>query len=149
MAALPHPWDAYATHQAELSNRASADDRSWGLEAGLNRILEEPNPEDAPHGKNLARVISNATRRSRYARELLARHFIFGEEAFDVIATLDANADLRQLEKALGPQELLTLVAAAYEDSGEAAAELCGVSYDTFRQRLTRIRKRLRAILKS
>jgi hypothetical protein len=45
---LPHPWDAYARLQAELSLSRCVTDHIWGTEAGLNCILASDPRIDPP-----------------------------------------------------------------------------------------------------
>ena len=99
MAELPHPWDAYASYQNKLSKRSSVDDFAWGLESGLNKILDDPSALDVAQGDVLARVVANGARRNRYDRALIRK---FVEPATESMtpsceASVEARSDILPL----------------------------------------------------
>src|SRR5262245_42666425 len=61
---LPQPWGAYARIQGQLDSLDTVDDRAWGLEAGLNRLLDGIPPETTD------RVIRSESRKERYRARL-------------------------------------------------------------------------------
>ncbi len=135
MAVLPHPWDAYASAQAQLSTRTSVSDRSWGLEAALNRLVV-PIP---PNPAQLATVRASAERRARHSRALIVRNAaeLRGEApSFD--EQMKARSDLIFLERHLSKAEMATLLAVGLGHSDTTHAG---------RQRLSRARRRARMLL--
>lgn len=135
MAELPHPWDAYASAQAQLSNRTAVGDRSWGLEAALNRLVVNTASDPA----QLATVQASAERRSRYGRALVARNAAaLSGEAPSVEAQMEARSDLIFLGRHLSAPDMASLLAVGL---GHGAAT------DAVRQRLTRARRRARMLL--
>jgi len=135
MAELPHLWDAYASTQAHLSNRTAVGDRSWGLEAALNRLVMNTASDPA----QLATVQASAERRSRYGRALVARNAaaVHGD-APSAEAQMEARSDLMFLGRHLSAPDMASLLAVGM---GHAAAP------DAARQRLARARRRARMLL--
>ena len=73
MAELPQEWSAYARLQKQLDNKSAVDDTAWGLEAGLNRLVEGRGPDRASVDEEaVTRAVSNSIRRERYRRRLRA-----------------------------------------------------------------------------
>src|SRR5207249_766295 len=69
MCDLPDQWSSYVRLQAELARGHGSDqrtwridDRSWGVEAALNRFIAE----QLPVGEELDRTIQSASRRERH-----------------------------------------------------------------------------------
>lgn len=135
MAELPHPWDAYASAQAQLSNRSQVGDQSWGLEAALNRlVVDQP-----PAADHVVTVQAAAERRARYSRSLVGRNASFlSGEAPPPEAQMEARSDLIFLGRHLAMPDMSALLAAGL---GHAA------SSDVTRQRLARARRRARMLL--
>lgn len=135
MAELPHPWDAYASAQAQLSNRTAVGDRSWGLEAALNRLVVNTALDPA----QLATVQASAERRSRYGRALVGRNAaVMSGDAPSVEAQMEARSDLIFLGRHLSAPDMASLLAVGL---GHASAT------DAARQRLNRARRRARMLL--
>ena len=135
MAELPHPWDAYASAQAQLSTRTAVGDRSWGLEAALNRLVVNmpPGPDQ------LATVQASAERRARYGRALIARNAAaLSGEAPSVDSQMEARSDLIFLGRHLFAPDMASLVGVGLGHSA---------SSDAARQRLARARRRARMLL--
>ena len=135
MAELPHPWNASAFAQAQLSNRTAVGDRSWGLEAALNRLVVNTASDPA----QLATVQASAERRSRYGRALVTRNAAaLSGEAPSVEAQMEARSDLIFLGRHLSAPDMASLLAVGL---GHAAPT------DAARQRLARARRRARMLL--
>lgn len=135
MAELPHLWDAYASAQAQLSTRTTVSDRTWGLEAALNRLIVDM-PQDPAQ---LATVQTSAERRVRYSRALLARNgAALSGEAPSVNAQIEARSDLIFLGRHLSTSDMASLLASGLGHSGAS---------NSARQRLTRARRRARRLL--
>ncbi|MBS0296409.1 MAG: hypothetical protein JSR45_08860 [Proteobacteria bacterium] len=135
MAELPHPWDAYASAQAQLSNRTALGDRSWGLEAALNQLVVNM----PPSLDQLATVQASAERRTRYGRALIARNATpVSGDTQSVDSQIEARSDLIFLGRHLSARDMASLLVAGF---GHAAAS------DAARQRLARARRRARSLL--
>lgn len=64
-------WAKYAPLQAELRDNHTVGDRSWGVEAGLNRILSaEPTDHPPANDDDIERVVSSEQRRERHRAAL-------------------------------------------------------------------------------
>jgi hypothetical protein len=135
MADLPHLWDAYASAQAQLSTRTTVSDRSWGLEAALNRLVVDMPPSPAQPST----VQASAERRTRHSRALIARNAAaLCGEAPSVDAQMEARSDLIFLGRHLSTSDMASLLAAGLGHSNTTNAA---------RQRLTRARRRARMLL--
>ena len=142
MAELPHPWDAYASYQNKLSKKSSVDDFAWGLESGLNKILDDPSALDVAQGDVLPRVVANGARRNRYDKALIRK---FVEPATESItpsceASVEARSDIRHLQRVLTLSDFRTLLAVGTGEKKAAIAESEKISAPALRARLARAR---------
>lgn len=138
MAELPLPWRAYAALQSNLDTRLSVDPTSWGLEAGLNHLLDgEALRTD---GADVDRIVANAARRDRHARSLQAKHIIIGTEVHEDAGQIEARSTLALLHRQI-PQEKLDLLVelASGADTAQVAASR-GVPVGALRTRAARLR---------
>lgn len=103
MADIPHEWRAYASKQAELDRRSSVDPNAWGIEAGLNGLLDGTSAAEM-----VDRTIASGARRSRYSNALLARHTRI-HTSFDGIAHLEARSVLRRIELSMSAARVMLL----------------------------------------
>ena len=85
------PWDRYACLQAQLRQGHRVSDRSWGIEAGLNRILSPELTTQPPANDDIDRVVNNEERQQRHRAELRRRHLVNDEAALDPAASLQAE----------------------------------------------------------
>lgn len=106
MADIPQEWRAYASKQAELDRRSSVDPTTWGLEAGLDGLLDG---SSTPETVN--RTIASGVRRSRYALALLAKHMRINVSV-DGVAYLEARSALTTIELLLPAAQVMLLKAA-------------------------------------
>ena len=116
MAEIPHEWRAYASKQAELSNRSSVDSHSWGLEAGLNGLLDgtaSPSEVDT--------TIASASRQSRYAAALIAK-YVRKDVSFDPLPQLLARSTLHAIGETMTSSHVGVLVAAIEGTSMDGAS---------------------------
>ncbi|MGR4863765.1 hypothetical protein [Caulobacter sp. LARHSG274] len=135
MTELPHPWDAYASAQAQLSTRTAIGDRSWGLEAALNRLVVSMPSDPAP----FATVQASAERRARYSRALIARNVAaLNSEAPSATTQMEARSDLIFLGRHLSAPDMASLLAVGLGNSASTEAA---------RQRVARARRRARMLL--
>ena len=125
----------YASVQAQLSTRTAVGDRSWGLEAALNRLVVSRPPDLA----QLATVQASAERRARYGRALIIRNAAdLNSEAPSVDAQIEARSDLIFLVGDLSAPDMASLSAVGL---GHPA------STQVARQRVARARRRARMLL--
>jgi hypothetical protein len=68
---LPHPWDAYLRIQEKLSSKTRVDNKAWGYEAALNRILAFNSASPSLEPDEIERTIASAERRDRYNKAQL------------------------------------------------------------------------------
>jgi hypothetical protein len=137
-------WDAYASRQRQLSKRTTVDDLAWGLEAGLNELLDEaPQFDEA----DLALTSANERRRIRYRRSLLIRYSVHQPTSTEPLAGLEARSDLEALKRRLSRSQSTLLIAIG---SGTSSAELAAqarITDQAIRTRVTRARASARAAL--
>lgn len=121
MVDIPQEWRAYASKQAELLHRSDVDPKAWGLEAGLDGLLDgssTPNTVD--------RTIASVSRRSRYAQALLAKHMRI-DVSVDGVANLESRSDLHAIELNL-PAAQISLLKAAIKGQRMSGAERTSLS---------------------
>lgn len=70
-------WDAYARLQRKLSGEPQVDDRSWGLEEGLNRLL---NGDEDLMADAAARAVRSESRKERHHTRLRRLHLSVREQ---------------------------------------------------------------------
>ena len=121
MADIPQEWRAYASKQAELDHRSSVDPKAWGLEAGLNGLVDGSSAPDT-----VDRTIASAARRSRNAQALLAKNMRINVST-DGVAHLEARSALAVIERHL-PASQLALVKSALWGRSMLGAERTGLS---------------------
>jgi len=142
MTVIPHQWRAYHARQAELDQRGDTSSTTWGIEAGLNLLLDHPS--SAPD--QVTRAIAAGARRSRYADALLAKYITFDAYRLEGVAAMEARSSLEKIRNDLPPATVaMLLVAACGEESEQMAAGL-GVTVPTFQTRLSRGRSAARKL---
>jgi hypothetical protein len=137
---LPEPWAIYARWQAALMGRDRVDDVTWGLEAGLNRCLDQTAPAE-----DVTRAVAAESRRERYRQRLRSIYLSKENEVPDCESAVIAAERLEQVRASVseGEWELLRDVA-----EGKNYRELAASSHSTpgaLRIRTMRLRLRLRA----
>lgn len=136
MADLPLPWQAYAALQSNLHTRTSVDAFSWGMEDGLNRLLDG----GALLGQT-DRVVANAARRARYNRALLAKHIIIRNEVHNGPSQAEARSSLALLQRRMTPEKFDLLVELALGIEPKHIAERRSITLGTLRTRVARARE--------
>lgn len=116
MADVPQEWRAYASKQSDLDRRSSVDAQSWGLEVGLDGLLDGSATPDT-----VDRTIASAARRSRYAQALLAKHMRINV-SLDGLAHLEARSALAAIERRM-PAAQVALLKTAFHGRGMLGAE--------------------------
>lgn len=106
MADIPQEWRAYASKQAELDRRSSVDPKTWGLEAGLDGLLDGSSSPGT-----VDRTIASAARRSRYAQALLAKHMRV-DISMDGVTHLETRSALATIGRCLPAAQVRLLKAA-------------------------------------
>lgn len=139
----PSSWEEYLSLQSKLLRKSKVDDHSWGLEAGLNRLLAAI---EVRTSVDVDRTVASRARRERNRLRLLHIH---GDRTAThdpaPEAALDAKRALEGIQKQVDAEQwrLICAVAEGHEyaelaDSFEAAA-------GTLRARVLRLRRRLDA----
>ena len=149
MAEVPHDWAAYARCQQQLSNRASLDDASWGLEAGLNAILVEKSEGRVCATGDVTRTVANASRRNRYDIALLRKYAsdVVEVEAPCPVAALEARNILSKLSLLLSSENFRLLVQVGQGEDRAALAAQFGLKSEALRARISRVRSEARQLL--
>jgi hypothetical protein len=110
MAELPHPWGAYRRLQSQLDASTQIDDRNWGLESGLNEVLEGARTATfAPD--DIVRAISSEARRERHRAHLRHRHLAQSDEQPDPRSLIEARSDLSVIRSLVSAADWDLLVA--------------------------------------
>lgn len=139
MADVPLPWQTYAALQSNLDTRTPVDALSWGMEEGLNRLVDgEVLLSEAGH---VDRVVANAARRDRYGRSLLAKHIIIRNEVYDGPSQTEARSSLTLLQHRMAADKLDLLVELASGIEPKDVAERRGIAVGALRTRIARARE--------
>ncbi len=141
MKAIPHQWRAYFACQAELDQRGDSTSTTWGVEAGLNHLLDQ-----VAEPTNAARVIAAGARRSRYAQALLAKFVTFDSYRIDGVAAMEARSSLRKINEGLPAAMVGMLRNAAFGEDPDSMAAKLGISVPAFQTRLSRARAAARKL---
>lgn len=137
-------WRMYAQLQAELSNTKQLSDRSWGLEAGLDAILDGiagRGVPSVPPDKAVASAGRRERHRARLRRVHAARLEPSGADGPDRIYARMQLADCR---RALPGKKWLMACHMAVGSDQRDVAKLLGKTVGNVRTDMTRIRKALR-----
>lgn len=147
--------EAYTQHRAVLfaflmrlcRNRAVAEDLFQNTWLKLAKHATRLQPDTKLRAWLLTVARNEFRSHRRWQIVDVSRLFELGQSPEHVEAQADLNDEVRALEVAMGKlrpsdREILWLVAVDGID-GEAAAEVLGTSYATFRKRLSRARARL------
>jgi len=93
---LSPPWDAYVRLQTSLDDITEVNNRSWGIEAGLDAILA-----GAAAPSNLPTIVATAERRERHRARLRRT---FSKALWPVVdqpAAIEARVELGQIQRLL------------------------------------------------
>jgi len=141
---LPFPWSAYLRLQSKLERRRRVDDHTWGLEAGLNRILSGT----IPSNEDVDRAVQSESRKERY-RIRLRRTYLKPEElTIRPISedALDARRHLRRIRARIKAEEWELLRAVGEGFGYKELAFASKAATGSLRIRVLRIRRGLKAL---
>jgi hypothetical protein len=138
MSEPPH-WGAYARLQQKLARKRRIDDRTWGLEAGLNQLLDDldkPRAED-----NALRAVRSESRRERYRAALRREYPVLSELIDD---GHDDRSRLQVAEAAVTKPDWSFLCALGAGHTYDELADQLGASAGGLRIRALRLRRIVR-----
>lgn len=138
-------WDAYASRQQQLAERTTVDDLAWGLEAILNKLLDQP--DIVPADDELERVSASEGRGVRYRRALLIQYTPCLAATIDPWTRLAARSDLTTLRRKLSPRQMELLIEYGDRDSSAELAANNDVNKTALRARVKRGRRTARSLL--
>lgn len=140
MLELQHPWGAYALLQEHLAHRHYVNDKTWGLEAGMNRLLAgELSGED-----DVDRAVRSESRKERHRTQLRRVHLAVEDSTEDPENALEARERLRLVEAQVTAAEDWALLLAVGEGHEyEEIATGANVASGTLRSRVLRLRRTL------
>jgi len=141
MTDLPDQWGAYGRLQEKLARRQQVDDYTWGLEAGLNRVLTKELPVE-----EVDRAVRSGSRRERYQEQLRRVHLALEESAGNPHDAVDARLRFRIVRKLVTLEEwsLLSAIGEGYEYKEIAAVKRTAAG--TLRARVLRLRRSVLAL---
>jgi hypothetical protein len=154
MDALSPAWAAYLRLQTISARHSVVDDYSYGLEAGLNRLLDlQSDPANSPLDVDdeVRRAVSSGRRAWRRHPQLaLETEDDSSDDAQpSVPATaedaLDARQRLRRIFSLKDKSDRFILVATGFGHEGAALAARLNIKPAALRKRLDRLRDRLAA----
>jgi hypothetical protein len=142
------PWEKYACLQAQLQDNRNITNRTWGLEAGLDRILTGVPADWSPANDNdVQRAISSTERRERH-RAALRRVYIRNEDGTPhPDPFFQARAELRFAKAYVTKSDwaLLSAVAAGFSYTEISATN--GNKPGALRVSVLRLRRQIRRYL--
>jgi hypothetical protein len=131
-------WESYARLQEILDRKRTVDSHAWGLEAGLNRLLQPETSADEAD-----RTIRSTSRKERH-QAFLRRRYMPRAPVIDIQPALEARHVLGIIERKVMPDQWALLLAIA---NGHAYADVAlswGLAAAAIRARVLRLRRRLR-----
>jgi len=140
---LPLHWGAYLRLQTKLARERQVDEHTWGLEAGLNRILTATITSD----EDVDRTVRSEGRKERYRTQL--RHVYLNTEDLAVKPicenALHARRRLLRIRSRVTAEEwaLLRAVGEGFEYKELAVASKAATG--ALRIRVLRLRRKLAA----
>lgn len=141
MPELRDRWGAYARLQQTLERRRRVDDRTWGLEAGLNRLLSAEPPAE----EDVDRAILSESRKERYRTELRRTYPSDDPSKGTLQHTLDTRQRFRRIQARVTAMEWAILRAVAEGYTYKEIASFAKVSPGALRVRVLRLRRTLAA----
>jgi DNA-binding NarL/FixJ family response regulator len=139
---LPEQWGAYARLQERLARRQQVDDYTWGLETGLNRLLDA----DLITPEYIDRAVQSESRKERYQKQLRRAYLVVEESAESSADAMDARRCLHQVRKSVTAEDwsLLSAIGEGYEYKEIAAVKRTAAG--TLRARVLRLRRSILAL---
>jgi DNA-directed RNA polymerase specialized sigma24 family protein len=141
MAVSESRWGVYVRLQQKLARRRQVDDYTWGLEAGLNRMLDgSASPE------NVERAVGSESRKERH-RATLHRANTTDHDGIvdaDLSAAVDARDALGHIRRSVGSGDWILLRALGEGFDYKDIAGVLKVGPGTLRSRALRLRRALR-----
>jgi hypothetical protein len=137
---LPPPWDAYLRLQTSLDDITKVNNRSWGIEAGLDAILA-----GAGVPGSLLTTMATAERRERHRARLRRTFSTALRPVVDQPARIEARIALGQIQRllSLSDWQLISSVAAGLD---YASLAISGARTGGLRVRVMRLRESLNRI---
>jgi hypothetical protein len=136
---LAERWRTYARTQSDLARRTVVDDFAWGLEAGLDHLLDDACTEETA----VARAIDTAARRDRHRARTRRIRALSGAASTSELGRLSARQELSVVRASTTIHDWDLLVARA---NGLSYVELAA-AYDSspgaLRIRVLRLRRAL------
>ena len=142
MSEIPDSWSAYARLQEKLADRNHVDDYTWGLEAGLNRLLTD----DFPVVRDVERAIQSESRKERYRYQLRRIHLNAEASAEGPENALDARRRLRFMETRVTVEDWALLRAVGDGHHFKQIAIVKKLAPGALRARIFRLRRTLLAL---
>ena len=149
MSKLPFPWNIYEENQSKAVRCGRVTDRSWGIEAGLNRFLAAVESgsgiTDPQRFQNsIDRAMATGSRVERYRAQLRRKCLRQDPERHAEYHML-AQACLAEIRSIVSTEEWKLLISVATGITCREIATSRGSTAGSVRIRLSRLRKRLTA----
>jgi hypothetical protein len=141
---LPDPWGAYMRLQSELDATTLVNNRSWGLEAGLDAILAVAPSDSVTPASNLPTTIATAGRRDRHRARLRRMYQTVLRPCVDQPAVIEARVEIGQVRRLLHAADWQLISSLATGMDYRAIGNDIGATPSSLRIRVMRIRDSLR-----
>lgn len=143
MSDLTDPWSSYGLLQAELARRNQVDNRSWGLEAGLNGFLKSAQGSPPLTNEDMSRAVAGACRRERNRARLRLVHLSRNVGTAHPEAAFLCRHELLAIEAQLVTRDWALLCAVAEGEPYKNLAIRVGLTSGNLRVRVLRIRRQI------
>jgi hypothetical protein len=142
---LPSPWDDYLTIQTRLQRSTTVDDRSWGRERALNRIVDS---NGAPQPDEIQRAALTESRLERHHAALRRKHYtILAGTQVDCANAVEARQRLVLVRTRTTEAEWLLLTKVGSGHSYDELAAYSGKHAGALRVQVLRARRKVIDIL--
>ncbi len=141
---LPDPWGAYLRLQSDLKHTTQVNNRSWGLEAGLDAILAAESSDGSLPAPDLPTTIATAERRDRHRARLRRTYAPALWPAVDQPAAVEARVELAQVRQLVDVADWQLITNVAMGMDYRTISKDLGATSSSLRIRVMRIRDDLR-----
>lgn len=146
MADIPHEWREYARKQIELSLNCRVDGWSWGIEAGLDRILDAKARDELLTTEDVDRAMNAARNREKHRGKLRLTYLDANQTTRHPEHALEARDELRQIQSCVSRSDWNLLSAIGVGRGYGEIAVLRKMTPGSLRVRVVRLRNTCRRL---
>ncbi len=146
MTDLPPPWGDYLRLQKKLLCKTQIDNKTWGYEAGLNKILASDPAITSPQPDEIQRTIASAARRDRYNKAQLRMRSLEDDRSAQTaeLGAVEAREELKLIKISVSPADWVLLLLIGVGHDYSCIAALQNSTAGRLRARALRLRRSLK-----